>query len=606
MWRLSACKAGQPLIPEASLRAKQCTAMTIEPKNKNFQKLAKKVKLAQKVAKSALKKSNSAASLSGRRLRTKGRRLRTRSRSLSQSSRGSSRSTRSLLNTASSSKSLVSSEDCWLYGLVEPQYAARGPPELDNEVPTVVIPFKSYSEFKTIPNPVLPDSALEIGAAGAWKYYLDDADTTSTDYAKNFHPEDAYMHAPGGDIGIVACPHFITNNYLADDGFYTEAGAPGFDPRYPKTSTGTSQRKTTVQSMRMCSGFTCDPRNDTGAAGVYKTSETKAGATCKPYPLEYLSMDCPSFVGEFSDLRQVPRRCVGLKMTVTINTPALTATGSVRAGDNRAHICGQMTIYAPTTQDIPRVTMSDGNKRSNVTLMSDISRPGTGTSQLGAIQSGNTYEVVWAPPGRHAMPWNTSPLRNTAFCQQLGGVSPATPDLFRVVDWWPGYGGAADVDFKMTRGDLIENNPYIYVVLSGFDKVQGISVSVGITAAFEFQQVADSTLAIMYNDFAFAKRFIPEFSEILSIVNASNWFRDGSVASRVLKDRKYPRFIAGAKCAQHLVRENPLRKPNAAMQGVGAAIASDAIVTGRVDQSAVMAAILHGNSSAKSAMAYGR
>lgn len=478
----------------------------------------------------------------------------------------------------------VQAQDCFVYGLLDPQRASRGPVSTimgEAQRPTIVIPFTSTTTFKTLPNPYSGAATETVNGTG-WKTICDPTAADAVGIpGGNINLEYPYMHANNGSIAVVCTPHFVTSNY--QDGVtssYYINQVPGANVSNPNASSATDL-------LQMCAGFTCDPTTDDGSAGVYETSAALCKDTCKPFPLANYNRTLPTYKDEFGATCLVPFRVVGHKAKITIETNEYDCEGDIFALDNRAITISSRHLYTKRGgHSFPFSTESETAVLTDRPLDKAKTAAGVNVTPLGMIKSGDAFECAWIPQGANSLQWNQCSYGNTGYTQTV--LTAGHKTQFRGVKafpgGYPGYDGAEDSTTYATRADVLQNNASVIFLLSGFKADKGIALKVEVVTALEFQHIPESSNSLMDYEFAYAKNFLPEFSEVLALTNAAKVAASGSMLPGVVAAgiQRSPMVARGAKCRLGAIKERPLIKPpSSAMGGVSITGAVPAAFIGR-------------------------
>jgi len=499
------------------------------------------------------------------------------------------------------SRAQADSQDCFLYGLYDPSKGSRGPPPVETaQVPTVVIPYTAVTLFKTTKNPATDDTTQFInilpetgtGHSVAWHTYCDPTtdDVANANKAINVHTDHPYMHASDGSICVVACPHFVTQNFQQPDGTWKISSTKGLDPTLVKSD---PPGYTPTGLNYLTSGFTCDGVVDDGTQGVYMARSSYSAAadrghlafgaasTCKPYPLAAYNRTLPTYEDDEGITIYVPFRCVGHKMRITVEDNPFKCQGNIFAFDNSSmnvvsthSYPGEGGVHAA----IPLVNFSPGI--ADQPYAKAINLPGSRAVNLKPLQQGNSYEVNWTPANVSQGLYYRENYANTAFTQKKNGDFPVQ---FKGVPLdaggYPAIGAALgtdasaeNVDHSITRSDLARMNPFCGFFLKGFDNESGVTLRVEVTTALEFLFIPKSSNSLMDYEFAYARNFVPEFSEVLRLPCGATCAIQGTTTTGLLNMAVHSssRVKRGAQCALSIIKETPLLKPLKQLMGVGA------------------------------------
>jgi hypothetical protein len=315
-----------------------------------------------------------------------------------------------------------------------------------------------------------------------------------------FHTGDGYC-PNDGSINIVAMPHFVRKD--AQDAF--SSFDAGDKQLVAGLTTGYSVFDDVLYSNESAAGTTAVPVTTIGKLNCdvpLNAFDIEQPDADTRYAYVYSAYDdTTTSVVNMKGL--IPQRCVGLRMTVTVNSPALTAAGQVVGGSN-ANIFGRkQDTFIDSAGRVGPASSTAGAFLAGVddvfvgALMSQCRR------DLGAFTHGKTYEAVFIPEGdaiceytqefahRSAMYWTDQPTG--ALGTKFAGDIPMGVVRPFIARW----------------SDMLTNNPMCYLRFTGVP--DGSTFRVGITYAVEHQisQSLTSPYAVLRDSARVGVNFMP-------------------------------------------------------------------------------------------------
>jgi hypothetical protein len=385
-------------------------------------------------------------------------------------------------------------ELAFLAGFVNPERAVRGPAACN--APTVIVPFKSYTELTLIP--------VVVNAANLFQSTAANVILAGT-VGGNVDTTQPNTFSTDGAVSIVAMPHFPAFIGTRSGGYPAALGAtadwPGMDwrtqPAYPLAQSAATGAWT--------SGFIFDPSAtnvDTAGGLPAYLYQTEVGRS-KTFPLNEFDIPVPTYKPANSTQhligkhRCVPHRCVGLRMTVTCMDSALTATGMVHGGDNSSYALmgGENHIDIEDNQIAQLDPIMFGqNINAPLLAVNGSGQHRVGNDEIDVLLHKQTYEVSWFPPtGINVLRYRES------LSDYIG--------MFGDEPWGAGAPGVqysyvfatglapAPVPHQR-RATMFSNLPMIHTTLTSLTTTT-VKVRIGITAVYEFVCKPHTSLSLL-------------------------------------------------------------------------------------------------------------
>jgi hypothetical protein len=371
---------------------------------------------------------------------------------------------------ASDNNALERAHTQYFGGLVDPRFASRGP--MDSNDPTVVATFQARTAMNIAANPGVAHSVYGANQAQTPQFFAN----------------------TGNSIGICVTPYTFVNNTVAATNYSVEAALRSgftFDPD---------------------AGFGNAPPNDpqgTPLANLFTAASTVAPVvylqdTVRPWPLANFNSQFPGVPSTIEQSnRAVPCeswRMLGLRATISVESSAFTAAGTVICGDGETY----HQLDPPTMQTILAAageqsgTIVPVTPTVNDAFFASPINDGTRDARLaevGAFTHGCVYEATWLPTNNDAREYKDEVISIT----YTTANSPALQ--------FPIAGN---------MGSMIANQGSLIFVLK--DLVLPAAIIVNVTMSCEITiRVADSPIGFLMNQARFGRCFVPDWSRFAGV-----------------------------------------------------------------------------------------
>lgn len=413
----------------------------------------------------------------------------------------------------------VMARDAYLWGFMDPLHPSQGPG--DANFATHVQIHSSSTRMTITRNSGTYNGLTGINTALALDASIPSAATPRLNGASTPALADPTVHpiaADGDTITFVACPHYVR----------TTAGRPS-GKTMAEASITPPVGYGVLDTMR--SGFAIS-----GPAAYAATMYANVGGTVAT-PITTNNVLMTPFNGYDTEPHQVlvpfkgsqnsttysvlggamvRHRTVGLKISVEIDSPALTLQGRAVGGCNNVAYASQMEQETIVNATSTTATNGSGTEaiiemlsEDNTPMTEDIFLGQTLTNakrDLGPLEHQQYYEAIFLPTSDRVLQWNTNAGRYTALNVLKDSITTSFNDCT-----------ASPTDrvstcFIKNIGTLFSNVPMAYVTMSGIPPGGALSgalmVCVKTSWAVEYVVENQGPLAMIRNEARLNHRFM--------------------------------------------------------------------------------------------------
>lgn len=472
---------------------------------------------------------------------------------------------------AAGMRKFATSEHQYLYGFVDPENGAPGPG--DGSAATFVPKHRMFKDFTVADLPADEKSGLNYHPCNSpgWTTGIQGV-VSGTDNMAAYVDGNAYRNSAADPIVFVACPHFARSYHgcLAPD---LTGAVVGTSQVVSKMSSGFVASNVIFGQVAYTNRWT-NPQSaveDAAGAWMKPIGNFDIEPFSAPTTNQYLQKDPANasafYEGLYSNL--VENRLTGIKISVTCNMPALTATGQVMGGDN-SFLYGRVPEMIVGTHNGIRETTAW--ESANDIDPDDILFTGTAFSQsrqdLGPITHGQTYEATFIPKGDHVIKWNTMPLAKAALHSTADGAMSSVSSIIT-------QGQFLDANYYNIQSmeQMCMNLPMAYIAITGCPT--GATFRVRVTFSVENVVKNNTALALVRDSARFSSRFLPDWSKIAAVNGAC-----AGACSNVCEAACTNSCVAeGAAAAAGLIPKQTGRPGNPNAYAIGATNAALTVVS---------------------------